>query len=158
MSHTPNNPCDWNGHLTDWWFTRGGVCDQYLCLPSLFQKLPANKYWSRYITFFVLFFGVLNLSSKNWPQIDIDLTALLFKSDMFVYFFQVIFNSLWINDSLNHVMIHYIITKYSSANFSMVKFLVKKKHFTIQNVLLRGKMTKIKELKFKMLLSWLPFF
>ena len=86
MSHTPNNPCDWNGHLTDWWFTRGGVCDQYLCLPSLFQKLPANKYWSRYITFFVLFFGVLNLSSKNWAQIDIDLTALLFRSDMFVYF------------------------------------------------------------------------
>ena len=78
---------------------------------------------------------------------------------MFVYFFQVIFNSLWINDSLNHVMIHYIITKYSSANFSMVKFLVKEKRFiTNQNLLWRSEMTKIKELKFKMLLYWLPFF
>ena len=78
---------------------------------------------------------------------------------MFVYFFQVIFNSLWINDSLNHVMIHYIITKYSSANFSMVKFLVKEQIFIAnQNLLWRSEMTKIKELKFKMLLSRLPFF
>ena len=81
------------------------------------------------------------------------------RSNMFVYFFQVIFNSLWINDSLNHVMIHYIITKYSSANFSMVKFLVKEKRFiTNQNLLWRSETTKIKELKFKMLLSRLPFF
>ena len=91
-SHISNNPLKMTQPLTDRRFTAGGVCDQYLRLTSLFQKLPANKYWSRYITFFVLFFGVLNLSSKNWPQIDIDLTALLFRSDMFVYFFQVMIN------------------------------------------------------------------
>ena len=42
------------------------------------------------------FLGVLNLTSKIYSPIKIDFTIMHFLSNMFVYFFQVIFNCLWI--------------------------------------------------------------
>ena len=61
----------------------------------------------------------------------------------------------WFTESCDDPLHHY---KIFLGQFFHGEVPGQRKHFTIQNVLWTGEMTKIKELEFKMLLYWLPFF